>query len=432
MKKTFFSICCVLLSTSSYAKLNIQHWQTSQGSEVYFIEAPSVPMLDINVDIDAGERHTANKPGLATLTQTLIGKGTKTLSEQDIADKFADIAAQRGDGISQDRANFTLRTLTSTTEKNDAIALFTKTLTEPQFPNKIFEREKSTLIITLKEKETQPEAIAKNVFLALMYPNHPYGKQPTPASVSSITHEDIISFYQNNYTPKRAVISMIGAISTDEAKTIAENLSKGFNTKNSKHTDNIPKVAINEQPTTAKIPHPASQAHILIGMPSLDRRDPNIFILTVGNYILGGGSFQSRLMKEIREKRGLAYSIHSSFNAALQSGHFEISFQTQKKQAGEALKLTNQVLENFLKEGPTQEELEDAKNNLINGFPLRIDSNKKILSYLAVIGFYKLPQDYLESWTANIASVSLEDVKKTFAKHVQMNKLTTVIVGGEE
>jgi zinc protease len=179
-----------------------------------------------------------------------------------------------------------------------------------------------------------------------------------------------------------------------------------------------------------RIPHPASQAHILIGMPALQRGDADVFALTVGNYTLGGGGFVSRLTKEVREKRGLAYSVYSYFNAMEQPGPYQAGLQTRKDQADEALKVVREQIASYLQTGPTEAELKAAKDNLIGGFALRIDNNRKILDNIAVIGYYQMPLDYLDTWTTQVAKVTLADVRAAFNRKLAMDKIVTVVVGG--
>ena len=181
-----------------------------------------------------------------------------------------------------------------------------------------------------------------------------------------------------------------------------------------------------------RIPHPATQSHILIGAPGVARGDPDYFPLYVGNYILGGGGFASRLMNEVREKKGLAYSVYSYFMPLKQPGEFQIGLQTKKEQADEALKLVRDTLKNFIAKGPTEKELLAAKDNIIGGFPLRIDSNRKILGYLSVIGFYGLPLTYLDDFTHNIDKVTIAQIREAFKRHIDLQAMATVIVGAPE
>jgi zinc protease len=182
-------------------------------------------------------------------------------------------------------------------------------------------------------------------------------------------------------------------------------------------------------PHEQRIAHPASQSHILIGTPGVARNDEDYFPLYVGNYILGGGGFVSRLMNEVREKRGLAYSVYSYFMPMQQSGAFQIGLQTKKGQADEALKLVRETLRTFVDKGVTQKELTAAKQNIIGGFPLRIDSNKKIIDYLSVIGFYDLPLTYLDDFTRRVKQVNVAQIRDAFARHINPQAMATVIVG---
>jgi zinc protease len=238
----------------------------------------------------------------------------------------------------------------------------------------------------------------------------------------------LLDFHAKHYVANRAVIAMIGDISREQANAIAIEL-----------THRLPRgEALPELPAVAKpvgseqrIPHAASQAHILIGVPTLARSDPDFFALTVGNYILGGGGFVSRLTREIREKRGLAYSAYSYFSAMAQPGPFQAGLQTRKDQAEEALTVVRETIAIFLRDGPTHAELKAAKDNLVGGFPLRIDNNRKILDNMAVIGFHQLPLDYLDTWTTNVAKVSVADIRTAFNRKLAMDRLVTVVVGSE-
>jgi zinc protease len=165
-------------------------------------------------------------------------------------------------------------------------------------------------------------------------------------------------------------------------------------------------------------------------LPAIARNDPDYFALLVGNYILGGGSLVSRLYMEVREKRGYAYSVYSYFLPLAQEGPFQIGLQTKNDQAEEALARVRMVLDGFLAQGPNAAELKAAKQNLTGGFALRIDSNRKLLDQVALIGYYRLPLTWLDDFTARVEKVSVAEVRAAFARHVQADNLVTVIVGG--
>ena len=192
----------------------------------------------------------------------------------------------------------------------------------------------------------------------------------------------------------------------------------------------MPEVAALTQARDERIAFDSAQAHVLIGQPGYKRDDPDFFALTVGNYILGGGAFVSRLTDEVREKRGLSYSIYSNFSPALHAGAFTIGLQTRPDQANQAVQLSRDVLANFVVNGPTQAELVAAKGNLIGGFALRIDTNAKLLDNVSNIAWNNLPLDYLQTWTKAVDKVTLADVKAAFARKLQPANMVTVVVGG--
>jgi zinc protease len=180
------------------------------------------------------------------------------------------------------------------------------------------------------------------------------------------------------------------------------------------------------------MPHPATQAHILLGYPGITRTDPDYFPLWVGNYILGGGGFVSRLTEEVRQKRGYAYSVYSYFMPLREAGPFQIGLQTKKEQAEEALDVVRATLDEFIAKGPSEKELKAAKDNIIGGFPLRIDSNRKIADYLAMIGFYGLPLSYLEDFPKNVEKVTAAQIRDAFRRRIDPGRLVTVVVGAAD
>lgn len=423
--------CASLAMTlPAWAGLPIQSWTAKTGARVLFVESRSIPMLDIAVDFDAGgKRAPAGKAGLAGLTNGMLALGSGGLNENQIAERFADVGAQRGARADFDRAGVTLRTLSSKAERDAAIALLASIAQTPAFPEEALNREKARAIAGLKEAETKPEAIANKAFFQAMYGSHPYGANATVESVSGITRGDIEGFYRANYAAARAVVSMIGDISRAEAEAIAEQLTA--NLPQGTPPAALPAIGTPDS-APKRIAHPATQSHILLGMPSLARGDADFFALTVGNYVLGGGGFVSRLMNEVREKRGLAYSVYSYFMPLSEPGPFQLGLQTKKEQANDALKLVNSVVAEYVEKGPTAAELKAAKDNLAGGFALRIDNNRKILDNLAVIGFYKLPLNYLDRWVENVERVTVADVKAAFARHVKPAQFATVVVGAPD
>jgi len=426
--KSLILIATLVLATTVNAAVKIQHWQTSSGSQVYFVENHDLPILDMSVNFPAGSsRDTKQTSGVAGVTKYLMTLGADGMNEEAITNQFADIGAILGGELDLDRAAFKLRTLTS--EQAKALTIFNKILHKPDFPQAILEREKTRIVAGLQEAATQPESISNKAFMQAMYGAHPYSLDESGeiSTINAIKRDDLVAFYQQYYTAKSAVIALIGDMTETQARAIAEDVSKGL-----PHGAAIPKIAavtLPQAPNTQNITHPASQAHILLGYPGIKRGDADYFPLYVGNYILGGGGFVSRLTEEVREKRGLVYSVYSYFMPMGELGPFQIGLQTKKEQAGDALKVVNETIAKFMQNGVTEKELKAAKSNIIGGFPMRIDSNNKILDYLSIIGFYQLPMTYLEDFNKEVAKVTTAQIKDAFNRRVKPANFVAVTVG---
>jgi zinc protease len=425
-------LCCV--ATAAIATPSIQHWQSASGSKVLFVENHDIPMLDVAVSFPAGSSFdTTESSGVAGLTHHMLDAGSEGMNEDEISRGMADIGAQFGGGFDQDRSSVTLRTLSSPQVRDKALDIMALVLQRPVFADGILDREKARLIDTLKEAETKPENIADKAFQKAVYGTHPYSLPVSGeiASVEKITMHDLRNFYNAHYSAGSAVVAIMGDVTRAEAEAIAQKLTAQL-PPSAAVPSKLPEVKMRIQASEQRISHPASQSHILVGAPGMSRTDPDFYPLYVGNYILGGGGFVSRLMNEIREKKGLAYSVYSYFIPLKQPGAFQIGLQTKKEQADEALHLVRSTLEGFIAKGPTEKELLAAKQNIVGGFPLRIDSNSKIIGYLGIIGFYDLPLTYLDDFTSKIEHVSVVQVRDAFARHIDPQAMATVIVGAPE
>ena len=430
---TFVACLLVFGLTPAHAGVTIQSWQAKSGAKVLFVENHDLPMLDLAVHFDAGSRRdTLNQLGRASLTVSLLQLGAGGLSEEVIAKRLADVGAQMGASFEADRAGYSLRTLSSKREREQALQVLTAVLTAPDFPDAVVQREKARVIAALKEAATQPASIADKVFSKAIYGAHPYGLpgDGEVETVAKLTRDDLLNFYKTRYAAASAVVAIMGDVTRADAEAIAERLTTGLAAQLTR--DAMPAVAPLTQAYTERIAHPASQAYITVGAPGIKRGDADYFALYLGNYVLGGGGFDSRILKEIRQKRGLAYSAHSYFAPMKQEGPFQIGLQTKKQDGDTALKVAQETLVRFIQDGPTAVELKQAKNNIILGFPLRIDSNAEILSYLGVIGFYDLPLTYLEDFPKQINQVTAREIQDAFKRRVHPDKLVTVIVGAPE
>ena len=423
----FFFI--IFYANTVLASPNIEYWITSTGAEVYYVHAPELPMVDIQIVFDAGSSRDEDALGIAMLTNSLLADGANGDDADKISNDFESLGAIYAADIGYDSASLQLRSLTESELLKSAIVNLKKVLSAPDFPTDALERRRSQMLIGIKAKQQSPAAIAKDAFMKATYQSHPYAKpsEGTETSVKAINRKDIVSFYKKHYTAKNSMIAIVGAVSHELAKQISEDISAGF--QDGEKASSIRAVENLEEPQSIFIEYPSAQTHILVGQPGMKRGDSDYFSLYVGNHILGGGGMVSRLFEEVREKRGLSYSAYSYFSPMLFKGPFTAGLQTKTDQTDEAISVLLENIKNYIEQGPTEEELIAAKKNITGGYPLRIDSNSKILNYVVVIGYYKLPLDYLETFNNNVEAVTIESIKDAFKRRLSPDKLVMVKVG---
>jgi zinc protease len=429
--RVFGALALFIATHAAFAILPIEHWQTKRGAHVYFVENHDLPILDVSVDFPAGAGFdTPVKSGAANMTANMLRLGAGGMDEDEIARKLADVGAQFAGRFDSDRAGAGLRTLSSRNERTASLEILARMLTRPEFPAPVLEREKVRLIAMLKEADTKPDTIAARTFSRMIYPTHPYGLRSAGEidTIAKLNRDDLVAFHRTHYNAERAIVAIMGDLTRQEAISIAEALTAELPAAGP-DAPQLPPVPELTKADARWISHPATQSHILLGAPGIRRDDPDYFPLFVGNYVLGGGGFQSRITEEVRQKRGLAYSAYSYFSPMLREGPFVVGMQTKGEQANEALGVVTKTLADFIATGPTEKELAAAKKNIIGGFPLRIDSNRKIHEYLSVIGFYRLPLTYLDDFTSNVERVTVAQVKSAFQRRVHPERMVTVVVG---
>ena len=437
--------CCAIifvfgLLQSAQAILPIEKLDSVKGAKAYLVQTQALPMLDIEISIDAGDRFDpTGKSGLASMTAELMNYGARSskgaLSEAQIADEIADLGANFGISVGGERAVIRIRSLSRKDLRDRAVQLASAMLSAPTYDAKILEREKQRAITGLLEAETKPESVLERRFRKSVYGNYPLSESPSVKSVGSVSVSDLARFHQQFYRGDRIIVSIVGDVSPAEARKIVEVLLKNVPQSGAA----IPALPQFErspiEPLASRqiyIPFDSQQAHIAMGMTAITRSNPDYFPLIVGNYILGGGGFVSRLMSEVREKRGLAYSVFSYFAPGKDTGIFQAGLQTKGDQATLALEVMNSTIANFIANGATPSELQAAKANLVNGFPLRIDNNRKLLDNVSSIAWNDLPLDALETWTAKVDAVTLEQVSAAFQKYLAMDRMKIVVLGASK
>jgi zinc protease len=425
------------LALPAEAALPIQKWQQASGAQVYLVESPTLPIVDVEIDFDAGDRRDpADKAGLSGVTAGMTAKGIAArngepaLDENQLGEAWADLGAGFGASASQDRMSFTFRSLTYPDLLPKAVALGARQLGEPAFPDDVWQRERQRMVASLREANTRPATIAARAFGQAVFGSHPYGYDTTEESLARISVEDMRNFYRA-IQPCRAKVSVVGAVNRAQADQIVSTLLARLPNGACQPLPPVPEVNPLSAASERNIPFASAQAHVLIGQPGYKRSDPDYFALLVGNYILGGGGFVSRLSEEVRQKRGLSYSVYSYFAPGLHAGAFTLGLQTRPDQAAQAVQVSRDMVRRFVAEGPTDAELKAAKEFLVGGFALRIDSNRKLLDNLANIAWYELPLDYLDTWTKQVEKVTAADIRAALARKLQPDRMVTVVVGAD-
>lgn len=421
----FFMLSPVFANPS----LEPQTWETPNGAQVMFYPAPEVPMLDVSIAFAAGSAYDGQKWGLSALTTRLLDQGNAGLDAGTVADKFAEIGAQYGGASAQDMMAIKLRTLTRPDALKQATDMFALLINHPDFPTDAFLREKNQQLMSIRQDLDVPDTIAQNTFYQALYGSHPYAHpiNGSESSVHALTLDDVRHFYQQYVVSRNAVIVLVGAIDTERAHQIAEQITHDL--PKGKPAARIPSAKPHADELTIEVPHSASQTVVRLGQLGITHHNKDYFPLQVGNYILGSGSLVSRLAVELREKRGLTYGVNSQFAPMPGNGPFMIAFSTKNNQTKTALDVTRKTFESFIQSGPTDEELAAAKQYLTGSFPLSLASNRSMADMLLKIAFYRLPKDFLSTYIDQINAVQQTDIRQAFQHQINPKALLQVTVG---
>ncbi len=417
------------LSGTAYALPTIEHWQTASGARVLFVAARELPMVDFSVVFDAGSARDGDRPGTARFTNALLMEGAGGLDSDRIAERFSELGARVSTWSERDMAGLDARMLSDPQQLDTTVSLVSLILQRPDFPPQAVARVRKQMLTALENDEQSPGSRGSKAFYQKLYGTHPYGSSSggTPTALQQLQRGDLEIFHARYYSAANALISIVGDLSRSEAEALAEKLASALPTGEAAAT--LTQAPETTQAQELHISHPSSQAHILLGQHGMRRGDPDYFPLYVGNHILGGNGLNSRISQEVREKRGLAYSAYSYFLPMRVEGPFLLGLQTRNSQKDEAIAVLKETLENFVHNGPDESALAAAKQNLIGGFALRLDSNKKILGYLRMIGFYNLPLDYLARFSQNIRELTVEKIREAFQRRIHPEHLLQVVVG---
>lgn len=423
---------CVGLNTQGFAlaPIKAERWTLDNKARVVFYRAPEVPMVDILIAFEAGSAYDGKQFGLSTLTSQLLDQGTPGMNATAIAERLAQFGAQFNSDNTRDMTVYHLKTLTEPKALLQSTQMVANILQKPSFPRDAFYRERNQLMMSIKQSNESPDTIANRALMENLYPNHPYGHpvDGTLKTVNELQNWQVQRFYKQQYTGEHTLVVIVGDLDAEKAHRISEELV-GKLPAVGPHNITIPKALASNSKLTETIPFPSSQTMIRLGQVAVDHNDPEYFALTVGNYILGGGTMVSQLAKELREKRGLTYGVYSQFIPMPAEGPFTVSLSTKASQAEEALGLIQRLVKEFIEKGPSEDELTRAKQFLTGSFPLSLASNNNIANMLLRMEFYHLPQNYLDTYTAHIEGVSIDDIKSAFKHHLNPARMTVVTVG---
>jgi zinc protease len=423
------SICTLMVPAA--ASTMPQRSVLDNGIILLTSEQRALPMVSIELLIDAGSRHDPpNQEGLANLTARLLTYGTQRRNALQISDTLDFVGARLSAACGEDLASVSMTVLKK--DLGTGLELLAEVLTAANFPQEEIDRQKQSIIASIRAREENPGDIAQRRFVAVLYPQSPYGRpvEGQEASVKALEQKTLKAFYERYYRPNRTIVSIVGDISHQE---IARALNEALHSwqKGDPATAPVPPSEIGSS-ETIRVHKDLTQANIVLGHNGVGRENPDYYAIQVMNYILGGGGFSSRTLDSIRNERGLAYSVYSYFSAEKGHGTFELVMQTKNETALEAIRIANVEIRRMREELVTEEELKDAKDYLIGSFPLRLDTNRKVANFWAQVEYFQLGLDYPDRYGDFIQKVSREDVRRVAQKYLKPESLITVIVANQK
>lgn len=411
----------------SFAATKIQHLVTPGGIEAWLVQDATVPLVAMEYAFAGGAaQDPLDKPGVGHLVASLLDEGAGDLNSKTFRERMERRAIELSFTIQRDRLRGSLRMLK---EHNDeAFSLLQLALTSPRFDADDVERIRSQILSHLRHNSTNPNALAGLNFLKLAFGDHPYGhpSHGTLESVPTIKIDDLKNYVRRVLAKDRLKISVVGDI---EPATLAKMLDRTFGGLPAKgDLTPVPDIIAAKPPQSAFVSLDVPQTVVMFGGPGIKRHDPDFMAAYVNNHILGGGSLSSRLYREVREKRGLAYSISQSLLWMDHSGLFAGTTGTRADRAGESLEAINTEVQRFAENGPTQIELDEAKSYVKGSQMLELDTSSKLATGLLQYQTDNLPIDYIEKRNSLVDAVTL-DQAKAVAKRLWGQGLLTVIVG---
>jgi zinc protease len=416
-----------LLATSAVAT-EIKTVTTPAGFKVWFVQETSIPIISLKLSFAGGSAmDPVGREGLANMASALYDEGAGDMASLEFQTRLEELAISLSFSASKDQFSVSLRTLTKNRE--EAFRLLGLALNSPRFDDKAIERIRGQILSGLEDDLESPRAIAAKLWYKTMFGDHVYGRPSSGdhESVAAITKADLRTFTKARFGRDNIIIGAVGDIDAGE---LARLLDGALGALPAQATPtNVPDYEVNDQGSLTIIRKPNPQSTVMFGMPGIRRDDPDYYAAYVMNYVLGGGGFTSRLYQEVREKRGLAYSVYSYLYPYEHSAIYLGGVATANARVAETLQVIKTEIERMAKDGVSADELSRAKVFLNGSFPLRLDSNAKIATMLTAIQISKLPIDYIDRRPGFINAVSIEDIQRVAKRLLRTEAITFVIVG---
>jgi zinc protease len=416
-----------LASSPSQAAAKIQRLVSPGGIEAWFVQDATVPLIAMEYSFDGGaSQDPENKPGLGNMVASLLDEGSGDLDSNTYHERLDRRAIELSFTSSRDNFRGSLRMLKE--NKDEAFDLLQLALTSPRFDAADVERIRNQVLSSLRRESTNPTSLAGKKFLEVAYGNHPYGRgaNGTLESVPTITVDDLRAYTKQVIAKDTLRIAVVGDVDPDSLGKLLDKTFGGLQAKG--NLTAIADVVASKPPQRAFVPLDVPQTVVTFGGPGILRHDPDFMAGYVVNHILGGGGLSSRLYREVREKRGLAYSVYESLMWMDHSALFIGNTGTRADRAGETIDAIEQEIRRIAEEGPSQKELDDAKSYLKGSQMLALDTSSKLAQALLQYQLDKLPIDYIEKRNGLVDAVTL-DATKRVSKRLWGQGLLTVVVG---
>jgi zinc protease len=421
------SLAALAASSSAHAAAKIQHLISPGGIEAWFVQDSTVPLIAMEYAFGGGaSQDPVNKPGVGNLVADLLDEGSGDLDSKTFHERLDRRAIELSFSVARDQFRGSLRMLRD--NKDEAFELLRTALTSPHFDSVDVERIRSQVISGLRRDTTNPSSLAGRKFLELAYGDHPYGRPSngTLESVPTITVDDLKDYVRRILAKDTLKVAVVGDV---DPATLGKLLDQTFGGLPAKASlTPVPDVIAAKPPQRTLVPLDVPQTVITFGGPGIMRHDPNFMAAYVVNHIIGGGGLSSRLYKEVREKRGLAYSVYDALLWMDHSALFIGNTGTRADRAGETIDAVEKEIKRMGEEGPTQQELDEAKSYINGSQMLALDTSSKLAQALLQYQLDKMPIDYIEKRSEIVNAVTLDQAKQA-AKQLWSQGLLTVVVG---